>query len=58
MNDLPTSSSVDVPSVSPLQDHFAGTYFSLRIGAAVLGIALPVVLWLGGWIGDGEGLRG
>ncbi len=40
-----------------LQGHIAGTYASLRIGVGVVGVALPVLLWLGGWIGDSEPLR-
>lgn len=40
-----------------LQKHISGTYFSLRLGMGLLAVALPLALWLGGWIGDGEGLR-
>lgn len=40
-----------------LQTHMLGTYHNLRIGIGVIGIGLPVVLWLGGAIADGEPLR-
>jgi hypothetical protein len=40
-----------------LQKHISGTYFSLRLGMGLLAVALPLALWVGGWIGDGEGLR-
>lgn len=40
-----------------LQAHMAGTYHQLRIGLGAIGVALPVVLWLGGRILDGERLR-
>ncbi len=40
-----------------LQGHITGTYASLRIGVGVLGAALPILLGLGGWFGDGEPLR-
>ena len=33
-----------------LKDHIAATYRTVRIGAAVLAIALPFVLWIGGHI--------
>lgn len=42
---------------SELQAHMLGTYHNLRIGIGVIGIGLPVVLWLGGAIADGEPLR-
>lgn len=42
----------------PLQRHMAGTYFALRVGIAIIGAALPVVLWLGGLLGEGDPLRG
>jgi hypothetical protein len=47
-----------MPGADKLQEHIAGTYASLRIGVGVVGAALPVVLWLFGWIGDGQPLRG
>jgi hypothetical protein len=31
-----------------LQKHFTATYFGLRLGMAVIAIALPLVLWAGG----------
>ena len=40
-----------------LQEHISGTYASLRLGVGVIGAVLPVLLWLGGWIGDSEPLR-
>jgi hypothetical protein len=42
----------------PLQRHMAGTYFALRVGIATIGAALPIVLWLGGLLGEGESLLG
>ena len=42
---------------STLQDHLAGTYITTRIGIGVIGAALPLLLWLGGLIWDGESLR-
>jgi hypothetical protein len=47
-----------MPRADKLQEHIAGTYATLRIGVGVLGAALPVVLWLGGRIGDSQSLRG
>ena len=35
-----------------LQEHIAGTYFSLRWGIAILGILLPVALGVGGFVLD------
>lgn len=46
-----------MPGADKLQEHITGTYESLRIGVVVVGAALPVVLWLGGWIGDSQHLR-
>jgi hypothetical protein len=46
-----------MPHADRLQEHITGTYESLRIGVVVVGAALPIVLWLGGWIGDSEPLR-
>jgi hypothetical protein len=46
-----------MPGADKLQGHIAGTYASLRVGVGVVGAALPIVLWLGGWIGDNETLR-
>lgn len=40
-----------------LRDHITGSYFSARVGIAAIGIALPVLLWLGGLALEGEGLR-
>lgn len=34
-----------------------GTYASLRIGIGVIGMGLPLALWVGDLIGDGESLR-
>jgi len=33
-----------------LQEHVLATYFNLRIGIAVVGIALPLVLWIIGYL--------
>jgi hypothetical protein len=40
-----------------LQKHMAGTYHNLRLGVGVVGITLPIALWLGGMIFDREALR-
>ncbi len=40
-----------------LRDHIARTYRSVRIGTAVIGAALPLLLWVGGYLGDAESLR-
>lgn len=40
-----------------LQQHVASTYVSLRLGIGVIGAALPLLLWLGGAIGDAGPLR-
>jgi hypothetical protein len=40
-----------MPDVKPpddLQRHMLGTYFGLRVGLAVIGVALPLVVWWGG----------
>jgi hypothetical protein len=34
-----------------------GTYHNLRLGVGVIGIAFPIVVWLGGMILDDEPLR-
>jgi hypothetical protein len=45
-------------SAPRLQDHMIGTYRSMRLGIAWIGIGLPLTLLIGGmWI-DGGGLRG
>lgn len=44
--------------IDGLRRHLVRTYTSLRYGVGIIGGALPLVLWLGGWIGDGEPLRG
>ena len=41
-----------------LAKHIFATYFTLRHGIAILGIALPVVLWLGGVTFAGLSLQG
>ena len=33
-----------------LRQHVLATYFGLRIGIAVVGIALPLVVWIGGYL--------
>ncbi len=40
-----------------LGDHIARTYGSVRVGTALIGAALPLLLWVGGAIGDREALR-
>ena len=40
-----------------LQQHMTGTYFSLRLGMGAIAVLLPIALWLGGWLLDGEPLR-
>lgn len=50
-----------MPTPAPagaLQDHLKGTYLAVRIGTAVVGAALPLLLWIGGALRDGEPLRG
>lgn len=47
----------DTKSAAQLQTHMLGTYFSLRVGLAVLGVALPLVVWGVGWALHGEGLK-
>jgi hypothetical protein len=55
----PTTMPDTAPALpGPLQRHMAGTYFALRVGIAVIGAALPIVLWLGGLIVDGQSLLG
>lgn len=49
--------SSHVDDAGALQRHMAGTYFALRMGMGVLAAALPILLWLGGRLGDGEPLR-
>jgi hypothetical protein len=39
---------------STLRRHFTGTYFRLRVGIAAIGVALPIVLWVGRAYLDGE----
>ena len=42
---------MDLKSADELQKHMLGTYFSLRVGLAVIGIALPlIVLFAGGFL--------
>lgn len=40
-----------------LRDHIARTYGSVRVGTAVIGATLPLLLWVGGAICDRETLR-
>jgi len=42
----------------PLHRHVTHTYASLRTGIGVIGLGLPLALWIGGAIFDGEPLRG
>lgn len=41
-------------STTALQKHFESTYHSLRIGIALIGIVLPLLLWLGGFMSGVE----
>lgn len=41
-----------------LQDHLIGSYTAMRLGIALLGIALPITLWLAGWSLFGLELQG
>jgi Na+-translocating ferredoxin:NAD+ oxidoreductase RnfD subunit len=45
-------------SASQLQSHIESTYHSLRMGIAVIGLTLPLLLWLGGTLLSGVALRG
>ena len=45
-------------NAAELQAHMVGTYHNLRVGIGVIGLALPVLLWLGGKFLDGMPLRG
>jgi tetrahydromethanopterin S-methyltransferase subunit D len=42
---------------TPLEPSESATYFTLRWGTALLGLALPLVLWIGGLLG-GQPLQG
>src|SRR5687767_12068085 len=44
-------------NAAELQAHMVGTYHNLRVGIGVIGLALPVLLWLGGTFLDGTPLR-
>lgn len=41
-----------------LQAHIESTYHNLRLGVAVIGVALPFLLWIGGMRIGGESLQG
>jgi hypothetical protein len=45
-------------NAAKLQAHMLGTYHNLRVGIGVIGLALPVLLWLGGQFLDRMPLRG
>lgn len=45
-------------NANSLSKHMAGTYHGLRLGIGVIGVALPLALWLGGMLLDREALRG
>jgi hypothetical protein len=45
-------------SSAELQRRIESTYLSLRVGIAVIGATLPLILWLGGLSADGLSLRG
>ena len=40
-----------------LRHHFEGTYLSLRVGIAAIGILLPVALWIGALVLEGSSLQ-
>jgi len=40
-----------------MQKHISATYITLRIGIAVLAIALPFILWIGGYVSEGLELQ-
>ena len=42
--------TMEAQSPDELQKHITGTYTTLRLGVAVIGIALPLLLWIGGLI--------
>lgn len=42
--------STEAQSPDKLQKHITGTYTSLRWGVAIIGAALPVLLWIGGLV--------
>ena len=44
-------------SQTTLEKHILSTYFSLRIGIAVIAIAFPLVLWIGGYLYAGLHLQ-
>src|SRR5688572_10134890 len=48
----------DEDNAATLQQHMASTYLNLRIGIAVIGAALPLLLWLGGAAGGEQHLLG
>jgi amino acid transporter len=41
-----------------LQEHMIGTYISLRYGLVFIAVALPLILWIGGYLREGLSLRG
>jgi len=41
-----------------LREHMASTYMNLRLGIALIGAALPLLLWIGGFLGGEKSLLG
>jgi hypothetical protein len=48
--------TVEPQSPDELQKHITGTYTSLRWGVAIIGAALPLLLWIGGMVVLGQPL--
>ena len=48
----------DQPEPSPLQRHFAATYFSLRLGFGIIAVLFPFLLAIGGKVYAGLPLQG
>jgi hypothetical protein len=48
---------VEQKSAGELQEHMLWTYYGLRVGLVVIGVSLPVLVMLSGFL-YGEGLRG
>ena len=48
---------MDRKSAGELQEHMLGTYFGLRVGLAVIGILLPLIVLIAGGVLHGVGLE-
>jgi hypothetical protein len=46
----PPSSAGASPEIDHLWRHVTGSYHTLRLGMGIVGVALPLVLWWGGWL--------